>query len=357
MLRGPEAARRYLGEDDRGRLLALTLLTLAAAALMILWSGVFTASTLFLPLLLSDMWLSPRRVPRFALFLLVVLGVTTWLEFVVVGHSTIPSRRWVTIGMLLVGIAIVVAVASRRNRLGVGGLTGDAILLDLQERISRQGVVPPLPDGWYADIATRSAGGTSFAGDFMVAHRSGDELSLVLVDVSGKGVDAGTRSLVLSGAFSALLSAAPADRFLASANEFLLQQDWEEGFATAVHLCIDTRTGGYVLRSAGHPPAIHFLAGSGRWRVLDEAEGPILGLTAGAAFRPVSGGMNRKDAFLLYTDGLVERPRRDIGLGIDRLVGEAERRLQVGFPGAAQVLVDRLGASSDDCALVVLERL
>jgi hypothetical protein len=361
LLRSPEGVRRWLAENDRGRLLFLVLLTLGAAALMIEYSGRFTAASLFIPLLLGDMWLSPRRVPPFGAFLVVVLALTTWVEYWLVldEPEPVPSRRWVTLGLLLVGVAIVVAVATRRNRLGVGGLTGDAILLDLQTQISRQGVLPPLPDGWYADVATRSAGGTSFAGDFMVTHLSdsGDELSVVLVDVSGKGVDAGTRSLVLSGAFSALLSAAPAERFLSSANDFLLQQGWDEGFATAVHLRLDTRTGDYVLRSAGHPPAIQFLAGSGRWEVLEHAEGPILGLSAAATFRPQVGRLGRNDAFLLYTDGLVERPRRDIGLGIDRLLGEAERRLRVGFAGTAQVLVDRLGASNDDCALVVLERL
>ena len=34
------------------------------------------------------------------------------------------------------------------------------------------------------------------------------------------------------------------------------------------------------------------------------------------------------DALLLYTDGMVETPTRDIGLGIDRMVGQAERLLR-----------------------------
>ena len=47
------------------------------------------------------------------------------------------------------------------------------------------------------------------SGDFLVAHRSpsGDRLEIVLVDVSGKGTRAGTRSLLLSGAFGGLLGA------------------------------------------------------------------------------------------------------------------------------------------------------
>jgi hypothetical protein len=70
----------------------------------------------------------------------------------------------------------------------------------------------------------------------------------------------------------------------------------------------------------------------------------------------MQGRLGRNDALLLYTDGLVERPGRDISLGIDRLIGEGERLVRQGFAGSARGLVDKLGASNDDCAVVVLER-
>ncbi len=41
---------------------------------------------------------------------------------------------------------------------------------------------------------------------------------------------------------------------------------------------------------------------------------------------------------------------------IDRLIGEAERRVRTGFDGAAEQLVARLGSAADDCALVVVQR-
>lgn len=350
-----DALRRWLAAGDRGRLLLLTLLTLGAAALTGIFVDTVSATALMVPLLLCDMLLSPRQVPRFALFLLLVLGGTTCVQY---GVDDIPTRRWVSILLVLISVLIVLSVASRRTRLGVGGLTVDALLLDLQDRIRGQATLPPLPASWHAEMATRSAGGTSFAGDFVVAHRApgGTELSVVVVDVSGKGVDAGSRSLVLSGAFSALLGAAPADSFLDAANAFVVRQGWSEDFATAVHLRLDLETGDYALRCAGHPPAVLFHAGAGRWDVMDAAEGPLLGMSGDAVFVPVRGRLERHDTVLLYTDGLVERRFRDIRMGIDRLVGEAERLLHSGFRGSAQVLVDRLGAVGDDCALVVLER-
>ena len=62
------------------------------------------------------------------------------------------------------------------------------------------------------------------------------------------------------------------------------------------------------------------------------------------------------DALMLYTDGMVETPRRDIGLGIDRMLGQAERLLRGEFEGGADRLVDALGSHNDDRALVLVHR-
>jgi len=344
--------RRWLRADDRGAIGLLVVLTLVGAAIMLAYPWLFTASLLMVPLLLSEVILSPRRAPAFVAFLLVVMAIETVLEF----PDGIPPRRWVTALIVLLMALVVLVTQRRRARLGVRGLTGDSMLFDLKERITRNGEMPPLPPPWDIDVATRSAGGTSFAGDFMVAHRDGTELTLVLVDVSGKGVDAGTRALLLSGAFGGLLGAVPSAGFLPAANEFLNRQAWDEGFATAIQLFVNLGTGAYELRVAGHPPAIQFRAGSGLWHVHDEVHGPILGVTTAPEFPSMSGSLGSGDALMLYTDGLVERPTRDIWRGIDKLIGEGERFVRHRFEGAAAQLVHALGASDDDCALIILRR-
>jgi hypothetical protein len=75
-----------------------------------------------------------------------------------------------------------------------------------------------------------------------------------------------------------------------------------------------------------------------------------------AVFLPAVGKIAHHDALLLYTDGMVEEPRRDIDLGIDRLLGEAEQLLRGDFHGAARRLVDALGSKDDDRAMVVVTR-
>ena len=84
-----------------------------------------------------------------------------------------------------------------------------------------------------------------------------------------------------------------------------------------------------MISSAGHPPAAHYDAAAGRWR-LTRARGIVLGVVPdlrGAATEPERGVLQRGDALMLYTDGLVEAPGRDIDAGTDRLLGEAERML------------------------------
>ena len=67
----------------------------------------------------------------------------------------------------------------------------------------------------------RPAGGASFGGDFVVSTCDGKTLEVAVVDVSGKGIDAGTRALLLSGAFGGLLGSVPASEFLSACNAYL----------------------------------------------------------------------------------------------------------------------------------------
>lgn len=262
--------------------------------------------------------------------------------------------------LVLAAVGVVMwSVAASRSRLGLQGTLGETMLVDLRDRLRAQGELPALPPGWQAETVLRSAYGDSFSGDFLVASRSTDgrRLEITLVDVSGKGQAAGTRALLLSGAFGGLLGAMPAEEFLHVANQYLLRQRWDEGFATAVHLQVDLVTGEFRISSAGHPPAAHFQRGSGQWSLVGGGSGPLLGVLDDAEYRGTNGRLDRGDALLLYTDGVVETPGRDLDVGIDRMLGQAERLVQHGFGGGARRLVEgALAGETDDRALLVIWR-
>ncbi|MFD7916704.1 PP2C family protein-serine/threonine phosphatase [Streptomyces sp. NPDC059752] len=334
--------------------LLLTIPAIACGTLMLpVW---FSPSALVLPIVAGGLLLRPASL----LALYAASATALIVEALVLGPYTQGPAR-VTPGTVLVVAAcgfFGLVIAQFRSRVGVPWRRGGTMLFDLRERIRVQSKLPALPRGWHREMALRPAGGQSFSGDFVVAARTngGRTLEIVLTDVSGKGMEAGSRALLLSGAFGGLLGALPAHGFLPAANGYLLRQDWDEGFATSIHLVLDLETGDYELLSAGHLPALQLSAGTGRWQE-KSGEGPLLGVYDGAEFIPARGNLRPGDVLMLFTDGLVETSDREISEGIDRLTGEADRYVAAGWDGAAWHLIEKVAKDvNDDRALLLIRR-
>lgn len=312
-------------------------------------------------------WVSP------GVMILPILGggLLLWpralrILFGVVAAGLVYDEIYGKAGIGIIATIVITAIyadvlANTRGKLGTRGRRADRMMIELRDRIRVQGNLPDLGDGWGSASILRPAGGSSFGGDFVVSHSDGKNLEVALVDVSGKGMDAATRALLLSGAFGGVLGSVPPGQFLPACNAYLRRSTSDEGFVTAVHLSVDLATGEYVLSSAGHPPAVHFDANTGLWRV-SQARGIVLGVMPDLSVAPTvpeTGTLRRGDAIAMYTDGLVEAPGQDIDEGIGRLLGEAERMVLSGFRPGAPALVTAMQqsvGSNDDCALVLIWR-
>jgi hypothetical protein len=330
----------------------LAIVTVAAALLSAhLSEWWFSPGVMILPILCGGLLLWPRALR--ILFAVVAAGLIYDVVLDRAGPGII-----VTIGATAYFADV---LSNTRGKLGTRGLRADRMMIELRDRIRAQGTLPELGDGWGSTVVLRPAGGSSFGGDFVISYSDGKTLEVALVDVSGKGMDAATRALLLSGAFGGVLGSVPREQFLPAANAYVRRSSADEGFVTAVHLSVDLASGEYTLYSAGHPPAARFDANTGQWRT-SAARGIVLGVVADLAAVPdvpEEGVLRRGDAIMLYTDGVVEAPGRDIDDGIARLLGEAERLVVAGFRTGAPELVttmQRTVASGDDCALVVLWR-
>ncbi len=325
-------ALRINTPSDTRVLWLLVVLSIGLSVLIWTWPDRTPLSSLFLPLLLGSLILGPRHLPWFVVFVLVLVVV------VLTQQETNPRTTASVVVLFLAGLIILV-MSFRRTRLGVAGAQGESMLVDLRDRIQSQSYIPPLPAGFHAESALRSAGGTPFAGDFVVAVRRPESarLEVAVVDVSGKGEDAGTRALLLAGALGGLIGALPSADFLPAANEYLLRQDWDEGFATAVHVSLDLGSGRFEVRNAGHPSAAHRVAGSGRW-VLRSEPGPALGLLDGVGLPGRVGGA----AGGRRADALHRRDGRDPRQG-----HRARRRPDAGTerPASPRLLRGRCGAA------------
>jgi hypothetical protein len=337
-------------EPERLALITMVVFATIVGAAMMAVPDQVPVTAILLPMVLGGLLLGPRPLPWFIIYNLVLLTLA------VPEVPELSFRAVVSIVVLFVLGFIIMVGSFRRSRLGIAGTMGESMLADLSDRIQGQGVLPDLPQPWHAESVIRSAGGTRFAGDFVVVGdvESG-RLDVSVVDVSGKGDRAGTRALLLAGAMGGLVTALEPREFLPATNAYLLNHPWQDGFATAVHLSVDLHSGAFHVWTAGHPPALHWRAGAGRWTPLS-SEGPMLGLIPDADFHDAGGILRSGDAVMLYTDGMVETRTTDIGIGIDRLIGQADRKLRSNFAGGAKTLVDSIGSRSDDRALLLVWR-
>jgi hypothetical protein len=337
-------------QPERLTLTGLFLFSTLVGVGMQVFPNVVAITSITVPLVMGSLFLGPRPLPWFVVYQLVLL--TLALPKV----PTFTARTSSAVAVIFLIALLIMLTSFRRSRLGIAGSMGESMLAELSDRIQGQGVLPKLPRPWHAESVIRSAGGTRFAGDFFVVGdiQSG-RLDVAVVDVSGKGDRAGTRALLLAGAMGGLVTAVEPAEFLNATNVYLLNHPWQDGFATAVHLSLDLFTGTFRVWTAGHPPALHWRAGAGRWTPLG-SEGPMLGLIPDGEFVRADGMLRPGDALMLYTDGMVETRTDDIGIGIDRLIGQADRLLRSKFAGGAAQLVDSAGNRGDDRALLVVWR-
>ncbi len=331
----------------------LILMAVLTSVVIAVWPSVMPWSS-FVPLVvLAGLFLPPRWL---ALVLVTIAGLMGYEQW---SHGAAKTTFLGVCVVTAMVAAMMAWLSVSRARLGVHGTVGESMLVDLRDRLRAHGDLPALPEPWHAEVAVEAAHGDSFSGDFVVAAHSniGDRLEVALVDVSGKGVMAGTRALLLSGALGGLLGATDPADLLGAANTYLIRQRWGEGFASAIHVALELDSGRFSLGSAGHPPAVKFSAGSGRWQILDAENGPLLGIQNDATFPRSSGQLQRGDALLLYTDGVVETRTRDLSVGIDRMLGAAERLVSRGFTGgASRICAAPLAGETDDRAVVLIWR-
>lgn len=347
---------RWRTGTTEGQVAVLAVLLVMTTAILFGSLGsynTFPAATFVIPMLLGTLALRYRPLLGLVLVNAVAIAVTVTSETVQNGMT--PGRISTLVVMVIV--AAIILFDSSRHHSGLPGPLGEAMLVDLRDRLQAQGVVPALPEGWTAESAMLSAGGAKFAGDFLVADLSDDEtrLEMVLVDVCGKGVAAGTQSLQFAGALGGLIGALPPLGLFSAGNDFLVRQQWDEGFATAVHVLIDLSTGDYSIINAGHPPALRWDADSGVWEV-DGARGTALGIMKRPDFHRTTGRLDTGDALMFYTDGVVESRTQDFTTGIEWLRTAAVGVVATGFDQAPRRILKLVDSGDDDRAVLIISR-
>ncbi len=175
----------------------------------------------------------------------------------------------------------------------------------------------PLPGLQVASRYLPATGAHDVGGDFYDAVRVGRQMTLIVGDVQGKGVEAATLTSLARHTLRAgsLAGRSPAG-LLEQLNTALLYGQAEQlhaghdpvlRFVTAVVASIEPTDSGFSVRvaRAGQPPPI-IVRSEGTFEHV-EPKGVLLGVCQDPVFDEVSVDLAMGDTLILYTDGVIEQ--------------------------------------------------
>ncbi|MFR9800958.1 SpoIIE family protein phosphatase [Pseudonocardia sp. RS010] len=217
---------------------------------------------------------------------------------------------------------------------------------------ARLPVVPGL------ELAARyvPGGGGEVGGDWYdVFDLPSGRLCVVVGDVVGRGLEASIAMGRLRGAVRAyaLLTEDPGE--LLRRLDVQVQHFERDVMATVLCAVVEVDQSVAWVASAGHPPPVRALSGGGG-ELVEMTIDPPIGLTPARRRRTGTVELPAGACLVLYTDGLVERRRESLDVGLRRLT-EAVRS-----GPAEQVCIRIMGLlignepSADDVALLVVTR-
>jgi serine phosphatase RsbU (regulator of sigma subunit)/anti-sigma regulatory factor (Ser/Thr protein kinase) len=216
--------------------------------------------------------------------------------------------------------------------------------------------LPELPELELAGRYVPAGGELRVGGDWYDAIPLADgRVALAIGDVAGHGVRAAAVMGQVSHALRAYAREGHSPGALLQRVDALVLAGGL-GMVTCQLALLDPATGELCWASAGHPPAL-VARPDAPARLLDGPLGHPLGVLPASRFSEGAGTLADGESLVLYTDGLVERRRESIDVGIGALAAALD-----GGPAAAAcdgILDALLGGAepADDVALLVARRV
>ena len=221
-----------------------------------------------------------------------------------------------------------------------------SIAADIQQRL----MTVTIPDVPYAKVNAVSYACKDIGGDFFDLVYTADALSLIVADVSGKGVAAAVVASILQGMlYSQLARDSSLPEMIAAVNRFLCEKVGGQKYATLVVARLRP-DGELELINCGHVPPL--IISGGKVQKVEAGNFPV-GLISNAEFTAARLRLTQGDRLTVVTDGVTEAEDADGEFfGNDRL----ESCCAEGFAAIEQSVTDFRGATplSDDCTITEL---
>jgi serine phosphatase RsbU (regulator of sigma subunit) len=221
-----------------------------------------------------------------------------------------------------------------------------AIAAEIQQRL----MSVTIPDVPYAAVNAVSYACKDIGGDFFDLVYTNDALSLIVADVSGKGVPAAVVASTLQGMlYSQLARNSSLPEMATVVNRFLCEKVGGQKYATLVIARLQPN-GDMELINCGHVAPL--IVSGGKAQKVEAGNLPV-GLIANAEFAACNLKLLRGDRLTVVTDGVTEAEDADGEFfGNDRL----EECCPNGFSAIEQAVTDFRGSTplSDDCTITEL---
>lgn len=181
----------------------------------------------------------------------------------------------------------------------------------------------------------------------------GDRIVLVIADVAGHGRHAAVFMVQVRNVFRALAEEyADPSQVLTRANAVTTRLNEPDGpFVTCCYAVLHVPTRTLQWAQAGHFSPLLVRAG-GATEYLPERPGPPLALTSHGRYETSTIALHPGDRILLFTDGLVERRREHLDIGIARLSGVAHDHYALAPGDFVEALAATVTDRFDDMALL-----
>lgn len=186
-----------------------------------------------------------------------------------------------------------------------------------------------------------------------------DKVGIVIGDVSGKGLEAATLTVLVKNTVKAFAYAhnSPA-KSLSLTNKVLVKESPPNVFVTLFFGVLDKESGEFGYCNGGHPPPILGYPGAGA-KFLSSG-GPIVGIFEDLDYQDARETIEIGEDLVLYTDGAFEVRRASKMYGLDKLLDFVEH-LRAPVPDIPKLILNEIqeygeGTLWDDVAVLAVSR-
>jgi hypothetical protein len=224
---------------------------------------------------------------------------------------------------------------------------------EIAQQLQRSLMARSLPHfAWLESAARYEAGvaGTEVGGDWYdVLPIADDRVVFSVGDVCGRGLSAAVLMASLRYSIRAYALEHPDPARILDRLSAVMDTTADDQFATVICGSLDATAGTLTVARAGHPDLL--VVDDDGAHYLDAPLGPPVGVDDDWSYRAVTRALPDDATLLAYTDGLVERRREHLDVGLERLRVAALADLQL--PELVAHLVDSLVVDGDDDVAVL----